>query len=125
MDTSINDFYKRFPVPPTYHYLGNPGNAATPIVFSPAIGAGFDPGFHAFDVYKWKPENVRFFNTTRPYTELGYVLGSQTQQLVDIIHTQNLKPYWNIVFQYRLINSPGFFKNSKNKSQQSFIHFVV
>ncbi|MGI8600323.1 MAG: putative porin [Chitinophagaceae bacterium] len=114
LDTSINDFYKRFPVPPTYHYLGNPGNAATPIVFSPAIGAGFDPGFHAFDVYKWKPENVRFFNTTRPYTELGYVLGSQTQQLVDIIHTQNLKPYWNIVFQYRLINSPGFFKNQKS-----------
>ena len=31
----------------------------------------------------------------------------------EVIHTQNIKPNWNALFQYRLINSPGFFKNQK------------
>lgn len=113
LDSSINDYHIRFPIPAHYHYLGNPGTAARPILFNPIRKGGWDPGFHSFDVYKWTPEKVRFFNTTRPYTEFGYVLGSQTQQVIDIIHTQNLKPYWNAALQYRLINSPGFFKNQR------------
>ncbi len=113
LDTSINDFYKHFPIPYTHHYLGNPGTAASPIVFLPETTTGFDPGFHAFDVYKWTMDSVRFFTTTRPYTELGYLLGSQTQQVIEVLHTQNFKPYWNISLNYRLINSPGFYKNQR------------
>jgi hypothetical protein len=33
--------------------------------------AGWDAGFHSFDIYKIKLEDTRFFNTTRPFTELG------------------------------------------------------
>lgn len=113
LDSNINDFYKRFPIPYTYHYLGNPGTAAQPILFQPQQPVGFDPGFHAFDVYKWSLERTRFFNTTRPFTELGYVLGSQTQQIIEVLHTQNIRPYWNFSLNYRLINSPGFYKNQR------------
>ena len=113
LDSSINDFSRRFPVPATHIYLGNTGNATRSILFSPNFTAGFDPGFHAFDVYKWKLERVRFFNTTRPYSELNYLLGSRTEQIIELLHTQNIKPNWNFSFQYRLINSPGFFKNQK------------
>lgn len=74
---------------------------------------GWDAGFHAYDAYKWKPEAVRFFTTTRPYTELGYLLGGRTEQIIEVTHTQNIRPNWNALFQYRLINSPGFFKNQK------------
>jgi len=112
LDSSIGEF-RRFPVPYTYHYLGNVGTAAQSILFNPNRSAGFDPGFHAFDVYKWKLHQVRFYNTTRPYTELGYVIGSQAQQTIDIIHTQNLRPHWNAAIQYRLINTPGFFSNQQ------------
>ncbi len=109
----LNDFTSKFPIPPTYTYLGNVGNAARSLLFSPTSKTGWDPGFHAFDIYKWKLENVRFFTTTRPYTELGYVLGSKSQQIIDLIHTQNLKPYWNVALQYRMIYAPGFFQNQK------------
>lgn len=111
LDSSVHDFNRRFPIPTYSHYLGNIGTAARPVLFSPVTRAGWDPGFHAFDLYRYSIEKVRFFNTTRPYTELGYILGSQTQQLIEVIHTQNLKPYWNASMQYRLISSPGFFKN--------------
>ena len=111
LDSSISDYNLRFPIPYTHHYLGSLGTASRPILFSPTIRVGFDHGLHAFDAYRFDIEKVRFYNTTRPYTELGYMLGGQSQQMIEIQHTQNFKPYWNIGLQYRLINSPGFFKN--------------
>jgi hypothetical protein len=77
------------------------------------MNPGFDPGFHVFDIYKWEMERVRLFNTTRPYSELNYLIGSQTEQIIEVMHTQNIKPNWNASFQYRTMNSPGFFKNQK------------
>ena len=113
LDSSIADFNYRFPIPATHIYLGNLGNATHSLLFSPVFEAGFDPGFHGFDAYTWKLENVRFFQTTRPYSELNYFLGSRTEQMIELLHTQNIKPNWNAMFQYRLINSPGFFKSQK------------
>jgi hypothetical protein len=112
-DSSISDYTTRFPIPATHTYLGNVGTASHSLLFDPQLRVGFDPGFHAYDVYKIRPDQVRFFNTTRPYTELGYMLGSQTQQIIEVTHTQNIKPYWNFAARYRLVNTPGFFQNQK------------
>lgn len=113
LDSSVSDFYLRYPVPATHIYLGNTGLASKSLLFSPVMEAGFDQGFHAFDVYKWKLDRVRFFNTTRPYSELNYFLGSRVEQIIEVMHTQNIKPNWNFAFQYRLINAPGFFQNQR------------
>ena len=113
LDSSISDFSKRYPIPATNIYLGNIGNASRSLLFSPNLISGFDPGFHAFDIYKVKLDKVRFFNTTRPYSEINYMLGSRVEQMIELMHTQNIKPNWNFALQYRLINSPGFFKNQK------------
>ena len=113
LDSSISDFYRRFPIPATHIYLGNLGTATKSLLFSPELKPGFDAGFHAFDVYTWKPENARFFNTTRPYSEINYFLGTRSEQLIELMHTQNINPNWNGLFQYRMTNSPGFFKNQK------------
>ncbi|MCW3117310.1 MAG: hypothetical protein JWM28_1392 [Chitinophagaceae bacterium] len=113
LDSSISDFTKKFPIPATNIYLGNDGSASESLLFSPTLKAGFDPGFHAFDIYKWKPEKVRFFNTTRPYSELNYLVGSRSEQIIEVLHTQNILPNWNASFNYRMLNSPGFFLNQK------------
>ncbi len=113
LDSSVTDFTKRFPIPANHVFLGNTGTATRSIFFSPTLQSGWDPGFNAFNVYKWKPESVRFFNTTRPYTELAYLLGGRSEQIIELTHTQNIRPNWNALFQYRMINSPGFFKNQK------------
>jgi hypothetical protein len=113
-DTSIRDYTTRFPIPPTHVYLGNDGSATRSLLFSTPARIGWDPGFHSHDVYKWKLENTRFYNTPRPYTELGYMIASQQEQMIDILHTQNVKPYWNVSFQYRMLSAPGIFRNQKN-----------
>lgn len=110
MDSSLNAFGKYYSVPDGNVNLGNNGNAAYPVLFTPILQPGWDAGFHAFDVYKYDIDNTRFFKTTRPYTELGYLLATGKEQLIQILQTQNINPGWNIGLEYRLISSPGLFQ---------------
>ncbi len=107
----LSDFYNRFPVPPYYDNMGNLGSAARSLIFKPNLKPGFDAGFHAYDIYRYTLEGTRFFQTTRPYTELAYMIGSNAEQMVNILHTQNRKSKLNFAFEYRFIGSPGAFKN--------------
>ena len=113
LDTTISDYTYRFPIPGTHTYLGNTGAATKSLIYAPELKLGFDPGFHAFDVYKWNLEKVRFYNTTRPYTELSYSLATKSEQIIEIHHTQNFKPHWNFGFQYKFLNAFGIFRNQK------------
>ena len=122
LDSSINDFNKVYSVSPNYVTLGNNGNAAFPVLFSPLLKAGWDAGFHGFDIYKYTIENTRFFKTTRPFTQLSYFLASGKEQVVKILQTQNIKPNWNAGIEYRLISSPGFFQ-TQNTNHNNYRFF--
>jgi hypothetical protein len=139
-DSTVYDFTRRLPVPANYYHLGNLGNAAQNLLFTPYMKAGWDAGFHGYDIYRLTIDDTRFYNTTRPYSELGYMLGSKAEQLINLVHTQNIKPNWNIALQYRLINSPGYLQNhntnhnsyranswyqSKNKRYSNFFILVA
>jgi len=110
-DSTINDFSQRSPLPSYYYDLCNMGTTAHLYLFMPNMRPGFDPVFHAYDMYSFNLEGTRFFTTTRPYTELGYLLGSKGEQWINILHTQNRKSNFNFTFEYRFINAPGEFRN--------------
>src|SRR6476659_98481 len=59
LDSSVNDYNRFYTVPAYYVTLGNNGTAAFPVLFSPILKAGWDAGFHAFDVYMYSIENTR------------------------------------------------------------------
>jgi len=139
LDSGVLDFGTKIPRPDNWINLGNLGTAARDLAFSPRMQSGFDPGFHSYDVYAFTVDQSKFFNTTKPYTELGYLLASKAEQFISVFHTQNIRPNWNFVFQYRLINAPGTFQNqntndrairitswyqSHNKRYQNFFVFV-
>ncbi|MRG47220.1 hypothetical protein GFS24_19015 [Chitinophaga sp. SYP-B3965] len=112
LDSSIIDFNLNYlEVPANYLTLGNNGSAARNIIFSPRMLPGFDPGFHAFDVYGFNHQNARFYNTNRPYSELGYLIGSKQEQMINLMHTQNRGEKFNFSFAYRKINSQGYYRN--------------
>jgi len=140
LDSSVWDFSKKVPQPPTWIMLGNNGAPGRDLVFTPRMNSGWDPGFHAYDLYTFKVEDTRLHHTTKPYTELGYFLGSKSEQMIDVQHTQNIQPNWNFGFEYRLINAVGAFQNintnhnnyrlnswyqSKNKRYQNFFILVA
>src|SRR6185312_9876743 len=78
----------------------------------------------AYDIYRYTPENTKFFQTTRPYSETIYLLGSRAEQMIELFHTQNRKSNFNIALDFRVINSPGAFKNQNtNNSNLRFNTF--
>ena len=125
LDSSINDFDKYFSVPSAYQYLGNNGAAAYSLIYNPNLKPGWDAGFHAFDVYRYKLEETKFYKTTKPFTQLGYQLASGKEQMIKVLHTQNPRPNWNFGFDYRLISAPGFFvtQNANHKSYRLFSNY--
>ncbi|MEP6927586.1 MAG: putative porin [Ginsengibacter sp.] len=125
LDSSVNDFNRFYTVPANYVTLGNNGTAAFPVLFSPILKAGWDAGFHSFDLYMYSIENTRFFKTTKAFTQLTYLLASGKEQVVNVLHTQNIKPNWNAGIDYRLISSPGFFQtqNTNNNNYRFFSNY--
>ena len=121
-DSSVHDFNRRWPVPWHHFFLGNTGSASRSLLFSPILQPGWDHGFHAYDIYHTDARQSRFYNVTRPFSELSYVLGSKAEQNIGVFHTQNIRYNWNFSFDYKLINSPGFFKNQKNSHNQYLLN---
>jgi hypothetical protein len=114
MDSNIYYLSGKIPRPESWINLGNLGTAARNLVFTPRMLSGWDPGWHAYDLYLFTVDETRFFHTTKPFTELGYMLASKAEQYIDIFHTQNIRPNWNFSFEYRLINAPGTFQNQNS-----------
>jgi hypothetical protein len=120
LDSSVIDFYNNYlRVPANYTNLGNTGSAARNIIFSPRMQAGFDEGFHAYDIYAYTHENARYYNTTRPYSELQYLIGPKQEQVIGVSHTQNRNENFNFAFDYRKINAPGYFR-TQNTNHDSY-----
>ena len=111
LDSSINDFYAHYPIPYTSYNLGNLGTATKSYLFNTNKQIGWDDGFHAYDGYNYTLEGTPFYQTTRPYTEFGYLLGGKGEQMVEVKHTQNKQQQLNFSFEYRFSNSPGNVKN--------------
>ncbi|HSK12628.1 MAG TPA: hypothetical protein VK907_05400, partial [Phnomibacter sp.] len=49
IDSNINDFTIRFPLPAEYIYLNQLGSAARSVIFAPNTRPGYDPGIHGYD----------------------------------------------------------------------------
>lgn len=125
LDSSINDFYIHYPLPYTNYHLGNLGTASKSYLFNASNEVGWDPGFHSFDTYNFTLQQTPYYQTTRPFTEFGYLLGPRGEQMVDIKHTQNKTQQFNFSFDYRFSNAPGFVKNQRSNSNHMRItsHF--
>ena len=111
LDSSINDFYLHYPLPYTMYNLGNLGTASKSYIFNANKQVAWDGGFHAFDAYNYTLEATPFYQTTRPYTEFGYLLGGKGEQMIEVKHTQNKQQQLNFSFEYRFSNAPGNVKN--------------
>jgi hypothetical protein len=118
-DTSIHILHRRPFVQPWYRDLGNTGTPAQNLIFTPEYRVGPTLGYHAFDVYRFTVDSLHFYNTNNPYSVFSYRLGSKLEQVVDVLHTQNIKPNWNFSVQYRKINSPGFYQLQRSNNDNA------
>ena len=111
LDSSIS-FLNRNPILNNWQIdLGNFGTAQKSLLFSPSMKANIAFGIESIQPYLFTQDNQKFYNTTRPYSNIYYRMGSKLEQMIDILHTQNIKPNWNFALNYRKIGSPGNYVN--------------
>lgn len=117
IDTSIANFENYSPLldprNPRIH-LGNTGLSQRSLLFEPVKTIGFDVGMHALDIYTLQPQDIKYYNARVPYTLLSLFngFGSSAEQLFKVIHTQNIKPNWNVGFNLNFNGSKGFYSSS-------------
>ena len=64
--------------------------------------------------YLVKPNDIPHFNTTTPFTQLRFFSGGSkghAEQVLDVFHTQNVKPWWNAGFRYNIVKGDGRYEN--------------
>ncbi len=68
-----------------------------------------------YAAYFLTPENIKFYNTNKPYTNIIYTTGSRSrkEQTFRIVHTQNITRYWNMGFVFNGIGSEGEYIRQK------------
>ncbi len=69
--------------------------------------------------FLFKPEEMLNFNTTTPFTRLKYFTGGgkgKAENMLDIWHVQNIRPWWSAGIRYNLISSDGRYMNQKSKA---------
>jgi hypothetical protein len=115
LDTTINNFenYSALyqPGDPKIS-LGHLGLDARDLLYEPSKTIGFDVGLHTLDLYVLHPEDLNYYNTRVPYTVLSLVTGGTAEQVFKVIHTQNIKPNWNMGFNLNFLGSRGFYSTN-------------
>ncbi|WP_233268706.1 putative porin [Mucilaginibacter lacusdianchii] len=93
-------------------YLGSLGLPQRPLLFEPAKSIGFDVGIHSLDAYMLTPQDINYYRSRVAYTNLTYIGGivnnPTAEQVFRLVHTQNLKPNWNVGANFNTIGSRGF-----------------
>jgi len=92
--------------------LGHLGLDARDLLFTPSKNIGFDAGLHTLDIYMLHPEDLNYYKARVPYTLLSLVTGGTKEQVFKVIHTQNIKPNWNVGFNLNFLGSRGYYGNT-------------
>lgn len=117
-DTSIQ-FLHRNPLQGVWMQdLGNLGTPGKSLLYNYFPQAALQSGLRSMSSYLFDERTAEYYNTTRPYTDIYYHMGTKQEQVLDLLHSQNVLPYWNLSARYRKVGSPGFFKQQRSNHDQ-------
>ena len=76
--------------------------------------------YNSLPYYLPAPEDIVFFNTRTPYTNLTYQFGGpkrRAEEVVGVLFTQNINKDFNIGLKYNLYSTTGFYDAQSIKNQ--------
>lgn len=99
-----------------YGTLGNVGSSAYPMAFKVDFNMERDIGFHQYDLYKKKKEDLRFFDVKTPLAIVNASIGeSQNDLIAGAFFTRSFKNNVNWVIDYDRISQNGLYNNQAAK----------
>ncbi len=123
LDTLQENYHQYNPVfknTITATYVGNYG---TPYLDNNFFNRNSDIDFYfsrTRENYFLTPQKVKYYNTRTPYTLLDFTQSEhrtrKNETRFNVLHTQNVKPWWNFTFRYDQARSQGQYKNQETKN---------
>lgn len=101
------------------HYNGNLVSPLQPVVYFDRTRKTDCMFATAYDVYTITPQDVRFYNTTTPYSTISYKKGFTTNHAdndLDFKFTGNLNARTNLGATINYLNAVGHYKNQAGKT---------
>jgi len=90
--------------------LGNSGSPMSPIKYRVSDVKGFDLGWHYMDANRYLySEHSPLYRAKKPITSLFYIQGPNELLGVQALHSQNIKPNWNVGVEFRRLKENGFY----------------
>jgi hypothetical protein len=99
--------------------LGNLGTASRSVFFQPAEQLGAQFGYDAYTPYAYPINEVKFFDTKSPYTNLYLSLGGLGQNIARFDHNQNLTPRLNLGINAQRFTTNKYFGTSGTTDPQN------
>lgn len=124
-DTTFNDNYSELPYQ-KYDagstYLGISGAAMQYNNYFIRPELKVFPFFNQYLPYSYTPDNIPFYNTKTPYTELCYwgtlLANKQTEEAnIKILHTQNFTPSFNFNLLYQRFGANGMLESERTDNR--------
>lgn len=116
--SNIHSFNPIFQKSIANQYLGNLGSPYQSLIFKDRVRDESFIFLNPFKAYMNMPEDILFFNTRKPFTSLFYATAGpkdRSETKLNVLHTQNINPFWNVGINFNLISSDGQYQNQKTK----------
>lgn len=136
-DTPVDTSFYRFQVNnpnciqfPYNAYLGNIGSPSLPNSYLKQISMPDMPFLKPYFPYILRSENQIYYNTRKPFSDLKYTASTGTrrqEQVLKILHSQNVNKDFNIGLLFDLISSEGKYNYQKQvkKSVSLFSSYIL
>jgi hypothetical protein len=122
IDTAYDAFHRyNFIQRANFEYvdLGNLGTASRSVFFRPVRQLGAQFGYDAYSLYAYPVNEVKYYDTKSPYTNLYLVLGGLGQNILRFDHSQNLSPRLNLGLMAQRMTTNKFFGTSGSSDPQN------
>jgi len=103
-------------------WSGNIGRPGKQLVFNPLHITGFDYGVHSFDNLLFNNYTQPYYQVRKPYTSLNYISGPEKEDLLQVIHSQNINKSWNASINFRVMDSWGSYQWQACDNRQLIIN---
>lgn len=92
--------------------LGTVGSPQRILKYSPFIAEGFQTGFNPYAIQNKNPENFKFYKAAVPLSRFYYTQGANGVFLLDVLHTQNFSPTWNVTVDFSSVQNGEIYTGS-------------
>ncbi|NLA24735.1 MAG: putative porin, partial [Bacteroidales bacterium] len=120
-DTLTDNFHQFYSEYPFYFSTGNMALPAHPAFFADFKQTHDFIFYEGYTNFVYDLDNAKFFDARKPFTRIKYVGGVKKLDDISFVHTQNVKPWFNIGAEYRSVNSEGHYANQQLKAHAAHL----